>query len=298
MKPIRFSIVIVAASLLGACAGNSSEDWKISEVEALPQHGSPFKQALHRNYLVLSKEEEAVKHYGNMWYFNGKARRAAAAETVLPTKMTERKIPDRNVKELTDTRARLIGILNDGGREKAPNESAHAQAMFDCWMEEQGGYKDPADIARCRNGFQVAFDQTSNILYASAAPAPMAAAPYVAPTAAPAAAQTASVYTIYFAHDSSEIDAAANVVGGNIVDRIRSTNAKTMLINGYTDRSGSREYNRKLAERRAASVATEILSSGVNTVTTSQSFGEDRPVVKSGNGTREWHNRRVLITIE
>jgi outer membrane protein OmpA-like peptidoglycan-associated protein len=83
-----------------------------------------------------------------------------------------------------------------------------------------------------------------------------------------------------------------------ISDRIKETLATTVTVRGYTDRSGSRDYNRLLAERRAAAVAEAIKDTGIKPEIDSVSFGEDRPAVQTADGVREWENRRVTVTLK
>lgn len=292
MKPIRFCVLAVAASLLGACAGNAGKDWDTAEVRALPQRGDAFHQALHQEYVTRAEVERAEGHWDAVNYFDAKARKAAANQIVNPTTMAEREIPAPYVGELTQARASLIQALNSGGPVKAPTLTARAQLMFDCWMEEREENIQPADIAYCRNGFFTALNEVTSIINAAAPPAaPMAqAAPY----------DPMSVFVMYFDHNRSDLNAEAKKVVADIVARMQSTNAKTIVFEGYTDRSGTREYNKLLAERRAAAVAAEVKGYGVQPTiaVSSQSFGEDRPAVQTGDDVREWHNRRALVRVQ
>jgi OOP family OmpA-OmpF porin len=65
-------------------------------------------------------------------------------------------------------------------------------------------------------------------------------------------------------------------------------------VNGYTDTSGTPQYNQGLSIRRAQAVAGELVRDGVIGV---QGFGETHPLVPTGAGVREPQNRRVEIII-
>jgi outer membrane protein OmpA-like peptidoglycan-associated protein len=300
---MKFLTILAAASMLGAC-GTASQNWNPSEVGALPDHGDQFHQALHRNYVKLAQWEKDEDHWNATSYYDVKARQAAAGKNVQPTGLDERSISAAHIGELTDARGKLMNLLAAGGARLAPEHTAYTQAMFDCWTEEQEEGHQPDDIAFCRNGFMSSLAQASSVVYAAApapqvaaaaprmpAPEPRMAAP--SPRAAPIA-----VYTVYFDHDSSKLDAAAMTLNQGIVDKILADKTKTVMVNGYTDRSGDRDYNRKLAERRAATVVEMLEKSGIRSAINFESFGEDRLEVETADNVREKRNRRVVVTLE
>ena len=297
MRPIRYLPVIAVASLLGACASQTS-DVNVSEVRALPQMGNDFQRALHRDYVALAQIEidEAHQHATN--YYGTKARQAAANGKVLPTGMGERTIPAANVAELTAARANLMRVLDAGGATRATEPTARAQTQFDCWMEEQEEDFQPKDIALCRGGFLSALDQASGIVFAEIKPMPqpkVAEIPAPAPTPSPTLEVAA--FTVYFDHNSSALDSKAWAINGDIAARIKETQATSVTVNGYTDRSGDREYNRLLAERRAATVADALEATGITPKIGAQSYGEDRSAMETSDDVRESLNRRVVITL-
>jgi outer membrane protein OmpA-like peptidoglycan-associated protein len=69
-------------------------------------------------------------------------------------------------------------------------------------------------------------------------------------------------------------------------------------VNGFTDTSGSVQYNQALSIWRARTVADELVRDGVPaSVISIQGFGESNPLVPTGNGVRKAQNRRVEIVI-
>lgn len=291
MKPIKYLPVIAVAALLGACAGPAPRDLDTAAVRGVPQLGNDFQKALSRDYVALAQIERDEAHPAATTYYNTKSRQAAAGKTVPPTSMNERSITAVKVAELTKARARLMSVIEAGGPTRAPSHTARAQSQFDCWMEEQEENFQHDDIEKCRNGFMAAIDQASNIVFAAAVPAP---APKVA---APAPVMDIASYTIYFDHNSSELNNAAMMMNNEIAGHIKSTQATSVTVNGYTDRSGDKEYNRLLAERRAATVSSALEHTGIKPMVGSQSYGENRSAVKTADGVREEQNRRVVVTL-
>lgn len=293
MKSIKYLSVVAVASILGACAAPASKDLNVSEVSALPSQGNSFQKALHRDYAALAQTEIVESHFEATTYYNTKARLAAANGNVRPTSMDERVIPAARVNELTKGHASLMKVLNAGGATKAPLPTARAQTQFDCWMEESEENFQPDDIALCRAGFISALDEASAIVFAAAKPAPKVAA-----VPAPKPLVDITSYTIYFDHNSSKLNPAAMAINNEIIAEIKRSKATSVTVNGYTDRSGTNEYNRALAERRTGTVTDAINSAGIEPTIGYESFGENRTAVETADNVREWHNRRVVVTLK
>ena len=69
-------------------------------------------------------------------------------------------------------------------------------------------------------------------------------------------------------------------------------------VNGYTDRSGTPQYDQRLSVRRAEAVAAELTRLGVpRTAIDIHGFGETHPLVQTAAGVREPQHRRVEINI-
>ena len=104
--------------------------------------------------------------------------------------------------------------------------------------------------------------------------------------------------TIYFAFDSSELDAESQAVAEAHASYILKTSSKVVL-EGHADERGTREYNLALGERRAQSVAGVMEALGVNMAgIETVSYGEENPVAE-GHDESAWRlNRRVEIRYE
>ena len=72
-----------------------------------------------------------------------------------------------------------------------------------------------------------------------------------------------------------------------------------LSILGFTDSSGSREYNKKLSAARAEAVVSYLTQAGVARARlVSQGIGEDRPAASNDTAEGRAKNRRVEIHIE
>lgn len=73
---------------------------------------------------------------------------------------------------------------------------------------------------------------------------------------------------------------------------------RQVMVEGYTDSTGSAEYNQQLSERRAESVRRELIRMGVDAQRiTARGYGEEYPVASNDTPASRAMNRRVEVTI-
>ncbi|MBV9656215.1 MAG: OmpA family protein [Acetobacteraceae bacterium] len=127
----------------------------------------------------------------------------------------------------------------------------------------------------------------------NAAPPPPPPAPIVAP--APAAARS---YLVFFDWDRADLSDRARQIIAEAARNSTSVQYTRIEVNGYTDTSGSAEYNQRLSVRRAQNVAAELVKDGVpRQAIAIQGFGETHLLVPTGPNVREPQNRRVEIIL-
>jgi OmpA-OmpF porin, OOP family len=132
--------------------------------------------------------------------------------------------------------------------------------------------------------------------YAFYTPAPP---PPPTPVAAPApAVQPARSYLVFFDWDKATLSDRARAIIKEAADNSTHVQYTRIEVNGYTDTSGTPQYNQGLSIRRARAVEGELVRDGVpQNVITAQGFGETHLLVPTGPGVREPQNRRVEIII-
>lgn len=108
--------------------------------------------------------------------------------------------------------------------------------------------------------------------------------------------QLLSICTYYFKFDSTAITGAnlqAVQAQGNYLS---SKPKQKVLLKGYTDIQGSREYNIGLGYRRAKAVASELISKGTNKNQIEMvSYGPEFPADEASNQEAYQKNRRVEL---
>ena len=80
-----------------------------------------------------------------------------------------------------------------------------------------------------------------------------------------------------------------------ILNKYEDTN---ILLIGYTDSTGSEEYNLELSNRRAGSAANYLVTQNVNSARfTTEGYGESQPVATNDTAAGRAQNRRVEVAI-
>lgn len=264
---------VFVLALLGAC----SNAGLIDEVERAAPAGSDFSKALHSEYVALAKSEEAEGDLSDARHFILKAKTAAAGKAVVADDFKARDVRGTGEeKALKAARAQLDGALKGGAAKRKPKAAAKAQGMFDCWMQESEENIQPADIARCREGFKMAL--------ADLGPAKKKKKKKKAASGSP--------FTVYFKFNSTDLTEDSQGALYDIMQKVRSHKPKTVQVIAHTDLSGSGKYNKALSEMRAKAVEKLLKGAGAKKINVS-AMGDGNPIVdtKKPNQT----NRRAVI---
>lgn len=103
---------------------------------------------------------------------------------------------------------------------------------------------------------------------------------------------------ITFPFDSAEVLQRFRPSLATLAQNLNQFPNSAIRVVGHTDDVGSPAYNQSLSEQRALSVASVLVSNGVNGARIStQGAGEFSPVASNGSAAGRAQNRRVVITI-
>jgi len=107
----------------------------------------------------------------------------------------------------------------------------------------------------------------------------------------------ASMSTVYFDFDKSELKAATRDSLQKNAELIRKYDQWQVVIEGHCDERGSTEYNLALGERRANAVKEYYVNYGINADRLEIiSYGEERPV-DPGHNEAAWAKNRRAVTL-
>jgi OmpA-OmpF porin, OOP family len=104
--------------------------------------------------------------------------------------------------------------------------------------------------------------------------------------------------SVLFGLDSAEISPDAGTVLQEIADAARDRPGASLVVEGHTDTSGTREHNQALSDARARAVAGALSRDGVaRSRIRSVGLGETQLAVQTGEEVREARNRRVVVRL-
>ena len=216
MRPLKWLAVMALSGALTACASD------IQRVRSVEGTGSPFTRALTQEYRDLSAfEADEMYDWSDAQHFARKGLLAAEGEVVQPEDLGNWDLPEERVDEMTAARAKLVGLLDAGARDRVPEAAARAQTRFDCWVEQQEENHQADHIAACRDQFFAALAELE--------------------TAAPAPAQPAAVapetYVVYFDFDKSNIKPEAAQILDRAIADAKAGGTPSISVTGHADRS-------------------------------------------------------------
>jgi OOP family OmpA-OmpF porin len=287
MRLNHIMAVGVSTMLLSGCAVYNAQN--LDSIEATA--GNDFTRALTVEYKGFAQSEVAESDWIDAEHFADKAKATAAGRVAAPEQLSDWNIPADKRQEIADARANLVTVLDASARTKMPDVAARAQARLDCWMEQQEEGHQADDIQACRQGFRTAYNQLRAGMQADTAEAEEA--PAVTPEA-----DAQDSWTVTFAFDSAQVEQQARGIIRKAAQAARDDRDLDIVVTGYTDSTGSDDYNQVLSLRRAEAVRDVLVEMGVAEDRIGVAArGETRPAIDRGDQVRERANRRVVIDL-
>ncbi|MGO4479022.1 OmpA family protein [Massilia sp. 2TAF26] len=103
---------------------------------------------------------------------------------------------------------------------------------------------------------------------------------------------------VLFATDRAELNANGMATVRKLAEVMMQNPDRTVLVEGFTDSTGSHAHNQDLSERRAQSVAQALTSLGVERQrVATRGYGEAYPVASNDSASNRQLNRRVEIVL-
>jgi outer membrane protein OmpA-like peptidoglycan-associated protein len=300
----------VLALGLAACSGDD---------EAIA--GSPFTQALSKDYIGLASQASALPREAvesSFWdalnpFSSGdttsdRLASAFAAKAELADEGAEPD-PEAAVGPFQSTlRARLMRALS-AGKDQHPEPAARAQADYDCWVL-YGTVPAAATASQaCKAALDISMVALENAARPVLPPSALATAPLTADLAAPPTAETTAaapsaqavnrLFTVYFDFDSWTLKAEQLKVLDDVIGAARAGGQSNINIVGHTDTSGPADYNQALSVRRANVVVEALAQMGARrSALHASGVGETALAVETGDGVKEARNRRTVVTMQ
>jgi len=104
---------------------------------------------------------------------------------------------------------------------------------------------------------------------------------------------------IHFAHESARIRQDSYSVVEEVARIIKDhPEIQRIRIEGHTDRTGNRRFNRRLSQRRAEAVRERLIEYGVSPERLeAQGFGQEQPIADNSSPEGRSQNRRVEFIV-
>jgi len=148
---LKSGLILTCLLTFSACTKRFKEIDTLNELQAV---GSPFTRNLADGYRAYANYENTKMHdHPDALHFARKGIAAAQGENVMPEPTSDWNLLPSHIEELNSARSRLVRVLNLGGREIAPLETASAQVNFDCWIEQQEENWQADEILACKAAF-------------------------------------------------------------------------------------------------------------------------------------------------
>ncbi len=287
-------ISVLALFCVTACASS------LKELQTTVPIGTPFQTFMAKEYLDFAEAEADQYDWFQSAHFAKKGLKFSKGIEVPPELVENYDVQDDVLPVLKQARETLLNILTPENKMQHPKETARAQFMFDCWIEQQEEGWQSEHISYCRENFYAIVDS----LYASnfaplpeTAAAPPPPAPE-APVADVADEKNAEKKRIYFKNDGFALDDKARRSLSGLVSRLKDVKKYEITVNGYADRVGGEDHNMKLSRKRAQAVKKMLVDSGITPGSiTIFAFGETHNLVQTEDNKPEQENRSVEIVL-
>lgn len=104
-------------------------------------------------------------------------------------------------------------------------------------------------------------------------------------------------FVFFFDSGSARITPQTEAIVANFAGFLQASPYITVVeVHGHADRAGPASLNRRLSCRRAAAVRRSLIAKGISPdLMVTVGWGEEEPLVSTGDGVAEAQNRRVEI---
>ena len=103
---------------------------------------------------------------------------------------------------------------------------------------------------------------------------------------------------IYFAFDKWVLSSEGKKNLSESAEFLKQNPDAKLVIEGYCDERGSREYNLVLGEKRAKETRKFLADLGISNPVSVTSYGKERQVCTERDESCYWKNRRAHLVIE
>ena len=212
-------------------------------------------------------------------------------------------IPDNYKNEAKEEYKKISFLLKKDSTFQYPKLVAKLVSGYDCWLEQIEENWQVEDIRDCKNKFTNAYkkildseDSIKSISKKQKAEINSSSISQKNNSYLIKGDKTKSVL-VFFNYDSYKLSITEKEKLDNYISTSIKTDYNPIIIYGHTDTKGSKKYNLILSEQRALSVSRYFTTKGINNKLIIKNYGENYPLIITGDNVQEEKNRRVEVII-
>jgi len=236
-------------------------------------------------------------------YFAFKANNILKTKIIRIENPKNWKIPDNYENEAIEEYKKINSLLKEELTFQYPKLVAKLVSGYDCWLEQIEENWQTKDIEDCKNKFTNAYKK---ILDSKKSKQSISKKQKSEINSNSVSENNKSYFNkgdktksvlVFFNYDSHKLSITEKDKLDNYISTLIKTDSNPITIHGHTDTKGSKKYNLILSEQRALSVSKYFRKKGLNNKLIIKSYGEDYPLIMTGDNVAEEKNRRVEIII-
>ena len=236
-------------------------------------------------------------------YFAFKANNILKTKIIRIENPKNWKIPDNYENEAKEEYKKISSLLKEELTFQYPKLVAKLVSGYDCWLEQIEENWQIKDIEYCKNKFTNAYKK---ILASEVSKQSISKKQKSEISSSSVSEKNKSYFIkgdktksvlVFFNYDSHKLSITEKDKLDNYISTSIKSDSNPIIIYGHTDTKGSKKYNLILSEQRALSVSKYFRKKGINNKLIIKSYGEDYPLIMTGDNIAEEKNRRVEIII-
>ena len=298
-KIINFLLISTFLLLINSCAYfrlKELDKYNFSQDNIYDLVSKEYKEFAYSELYEMHDELDAN-------YFAFKANNILKTKIIRIENPKNWKIPDNYENEAKEEYKKISSLLKEEFTFQYPKLVAKLVSGYDCWLEQIEENWQIKDIEYCKNKFTNAYKK---ILASEVSKQSISKKQKSEISSSSVSEKNKSYFIkgdktksvlVFFNYDSHKLSITEKDKLDNYISTLIKTDSNPIIIYGHTDTKGSKKYNLILSEQRALSVSKYFRKKGINNKLIIKSYGEDYPLIITGDNVKEENNRRVEVII-
>ena len=298
-KIINFCIISSILLLINSCAY-----FRLKELDKYTFSENDIYDLISKEYKDFAKFELYEMHDElDANYFAFKSINTLKTKKITLENPLNWKIPNDSKEIAKKEYQKLKTLLSNNIIFKHPKITSNLVIGFDCWLEQLEENWQTEDIKNCKDKYTIAYNKLLNFINAST----IVENEETINTSSDLQlnekksnifqGKKEKTVIVYFNHDSYKLDIVQKNKLDDFIFNFLKKNKSPVIIYGHTDTKGSKNYNLELSKKRATYVYEYFKTMEVYNKLILKSYGENYPVVNTGDEVKEERNRRAEIII-